>query len=154
MLHNLGCLRYSPLLDGHIRDQKVIPSGSTWEIEIRGTSIWCVEMIRKEILKQNPEIRGGSALETPQAADSVAGHVEGDLGAEPDSELNKDTHFDGINEHGNGSIGEPNGKYNDKGDNPMVNAILIDFFLYDTMKEREEEGKVDMPHHRTRSIWY
>jgi hypothetical protein len=33
-----------------------------------------------------------------------------------------------------------------------INAVLIDFFLYDLAKERE--GDADMPHHRTRSIWY
>jgi len=35
-----------------------------------------------------------------------------------------------------------------------INAILIDFFLYDTMKEMEAQGKEPLPHHRTRSIWY
>jgi hypothetical protein len=37
-----------------------------------------------------------------------------------------------------------------------VNAILIDFFLYDTLKERERSGEETemLPHHRTRSIWY
>lgn len=36
-----------------------------------------------------------------------------------------------------------------------VNAILIDFFLYDTMKEMEHDADLDIiPHHRTRSIWY
>lgn len=35
-----------------------------------------------------------------------------------------------------------------------VNAILIDFFLYDTVKERELSGEEQIPHHRTRSIWY
>lgn len=36
-----------------------------------------------------------------------------------------------------------------------INAILIDFFLYDTMKEREKAGMEGvMTHHRTRSIWY
>lgn len=35
-----------------------------------------------------------------------------------------------------------------------INAILIDFYLYDTMKELESEGKEALPHHRTRSIWY
>jgi len=40
-----------------------------------------------------------------------------------------------------------------------VNAILIDFFLYDLAKEREKaalegEGEEPIPHHRTRSIWY
>jgi hypothetical protein len=35
-----------------------------------------------------------------------------------------------------------------------VNAILIDFFLYDKMKELELAGEEEIPHHRTRSIWY
>lgn len=55
-------------------------------------SIWCVELIRREIMRNHPETR--------------------------------------------------------------VNAILIDFFLYDTMKEKEAEGKEEFPHHRCRSIWY
>lgn len=151
MLHNLGCLRYSPLLEGYVRHGKIIPSGGNWEIELRGCSIWCVEMIRQEILKQNPEIRGGSALETPQAADPVAADGSEDL---PDPELNGDPGSDEVNGHENESTEGPNGDRNANGVNPMVNAILIDFFLYDTMKELEEEGNVDMPHHRTRSIWY
>jgi hypothetical protein len=57
-----------------------------------GCSIWCVELIRREIKRQHPEAK--------------------------------------------------------------VNAILIDFFLYDTMKEMEAAGQESMPHHRTRSIWY
>lgn len=94
MLHTLGCLMYSPPLDARIRDQKLIPSGSNWEIELRGCSIWCIELLRREILKQHSEAK--------------------------------------------------------------VNAILIDFFLYDTIKERETVGDVEdmIPHHRTRSIWY
>lgn len=35
-----------------------------------------------------------------------------------------------------------------------VNAVLIDFFLYDTMKELEASGQETVHHHRTRSIWY
>ncbi|TKA35916.1 hypothetical protein B0A54_12363 [Friedmanniomyces endolithicus] len=37
-----------------------------------------------------------------------------------------------------------------------VNAVLIDFFLYDLAKERERGvgGGLEVPHHRTRSIWY
>lgn len=35
-----------------------------------------------------------------------------------------------------------------------VNAILIDFFLYDLAKKRELTGEDAIPHHRTRSIWY
>lgn len=35
-----------------------------------------------------------------------------------------------------------------------INAVLIDFFLYDKMKEIEGAGNESFPHHRTRSIWY
>jgi hypothetical protein len=92
MLNTLGCLWYSPQLDNAIRQKKLIESGHSWEIQLRGTSIWCVELIRREILRNHPDAK--------------------------------------------------------------INAILIDFFLYDTMKEREAVGQEEIPHHRTRSIWY
>ena len=98
MLHTLGCLTYSPSLESHIRHCKLIPSGSAWEIELRGCSVWCVELLCREIRRLTP----------------------------PEGEKGK------------------------------INAVLIDFFLYDTFKEREREGKLAgaLPHHRTRSIWY
>jgi len=110
ILNTLGCLMYSPLLDQVIRQKRLIASGHKWEIQLRGglhlydnqclspltcdigCSIWCVELIRREILKQHPDT--------------------------------------------------------------TINPILIDFFLYDTMKERENTGKEEIPHHRTRTIWY
>lgn len=92
MLHSLGCLQYSPPLDHHVRQAKLIRSGDPWEVQLRGCSIWCVELIRRQIMLHHPK------------------------------------------EH--------------------VNAILIDFFLYDTMKEQEAKGVVSIPHHRTRCIWY
>ncbi|KAI4119421.1 MAG: hypothetical protein LQ345_000667 [Seirophora villosa] len=92
MLHSLGCLRYSPPLENQIRSLREIRSGSSWEVQLRGCSIWCVEMIRRHIKRQHPKAE--------------------------------------------------------------VNAILIDFFLYDTMKQRMDEGVETIPHHRTRSIWY
>jgi hypothetical protein len=110
ILNTLGCLWYSPLLDNTIRHKKLIESGCSWEIQLRGQSdvsitrllfahvvilgcaIWCVELLRREILRSHPDAK--------------------------------------------------------------INAILIDFFLYDTMKEREVEGQEEIPHHRTRSIWY
>ncbi|KAH7336365.1 hypothetical protein BKA65DRAFT_402638 [Rhexocercosporidium sp. MPI-PUGE-AT-0058] len=92
ILNTLGCLWYSPLLDHAVRQKRVIESGHTWEIQMRGCSIWCVELIRREILRNHPDAK--------------------------------------------------------------INAILIDFFLYDTMKEREVAGQDEIPHHRTRSIWY
>ncbi|KAI9834171.1 MAG: hypothetical protein M1826_005282 [Phylliscum demangeonii] len=92
ILHSLGCLRYSPALETHIRLKRPIVSGHSWEVQLRGCSVWCVDLIRREIARKDPHA--------------------------------------------------------------TVHAILIDFFLYDTMKERELDGKEDLPHHRTRSIWY
>jgi Potential Queuosine, Q, salvage protein family len=98
MLHSLGSLVYSPPLESKLKRRVHIEPGSQYEVEIRGCSIWCVEMIRKEILRAHPEAK--------------------------------------------------------------VNAVLIDFFLYDVCKEMEKalkEGgeELDMlPHHRTRCIWY
>lgn len=110
ILNTMGCLYYSPPLETAIRLKKDIPCGGSWEMQLRGRSaspsstrnahadcslacsIWCVELIRREIRKQHPE-----------------------------------TH---------------------------TNAILIDFFLYDTIKEMEATGQESAPHHRTRSIWY
>lgn len=131
MLHQLGCLRLSPPLENHIRDLKMIPAGSNWEIELRGTSIWCVELIKREIEKRHPEVKSAghkgitaSEENTPQDSETEA-EVEGEkVKAE-----------------------KPSKTYG-------INAILIDFFLYDTMKNLEEEHNESIPHHRTRSIWY
>lgn len=112
MLISLGALCCSPSVATAIKRHKIIESGSSWEVQLRGRhptfpgigepkefpdrstacSIWCVELMQREILKRDPS-----------------------------------TH---------------------------VNAILIDFFLYDTMKELEAAGEEPFPHHRTRSIWY
>ena len=94
MLNSLGCLLYSPPLYRRISQRQEIATGENCEIELRGCSIWCVELIRRQVLKEHPEAK--------------------------------------------------------------VNAILIDFFLYDTLKERERSGEETemLPHHRTRSIWY
>ncbi|KAF2094780.1 hypothetical protein NA57DRAFT_45468 [Rhizodiscina lignyota] len=105
ILHTLGSMSYSPPLDAHIRAKREIPPGSSWEIQLRGCSIWSVESIRRQIKRKHP-----------------------------DAELN---------------------------------AILIDFFLYDAMKELEKKAQESLtaskenadvremiPHHRTRSIWY
>jgi hypothetical protein len=94
MLNSLGSLQYSPPLHSRISRQQEISSGENCEIELRGCSIWCVELIRRQILREHPDAK--------------------------------------------------------------VNAILIDFFLYDTLKEKERSGEETemLPHHRTRSIWY
>ena len=94
MLESLGCLWYSPQLKYRIKRLDHFRPGEDAEIELRGCSIWCVELLRREIVKAHPETK--------------------------------------------------------------VNAILIDFFLYDTLKEKESNGEEAemLPHHRTRSIWY
>jgi hypothetical protein len=38
ILNNLGCLWYSPSLDSTIRQKKIIESGHTWEIQMRGNT--------------------------------------------------------------------------------------------------------------------
>lgn len=37
ILNSMGCLYYSPTLDGAIRAKKEIPPGSSWEVQLRGT---------------------------------------------------------------------------------------------------------------------
>lgn len=141
MLHQLGCLRYSPPLENHIRNQKIIPSGSAWEVELRATSIWCVELIRREIEQRHPEAK--TLLVPARVADSTS---DG-----PSQYLKTPATLDeqakcSTQKRRQKSVHEPKG--------PGLNAILIDFFLYDTMKELESDGQESIPHHRTRSIWY
>ncbi|KAI0006706.1 hypothetical protein F4779DRAFT_595509 [Xylariaceae sp. FL0662B] len=92
ILATLGSIWYSPPLQSMVARQEILESGSSYELQVRACSIWCVELIRREIKRQHPDAK--------------------------------------------------------------VNAILIDFFLYDTMKQLEAQGRQTIPHHRTRSIWY
>ena len=39
ILHNMGCLYYSPTLDQTIRDKKDIPQGGSWEMQLRGKNV-------------------------------------------------------------------------------------------------------------------
>nr|POE66643.1 upf0553 protein [Quercus suber] len=80
ILTSLGILSYSPTLLYAIKDGKLISSGHSWEVQLRGCSIWAVELVRREILKAHPEATN-------------------------------------------------------------INAVLIDFFLYDLAKEREKEAR-------------
>lgn len=111
VLISMNALYCSPVVAAAIRDKQMLLNGSSWEMQLRGKldsisysdelinshimiacSIWCVELIRREIKRNHPKAH--------------------------------------------------------------INAILIDFFLYDKMKELEEAGEEAIPHHRTRSIWY
>ncbi|KAJ5184166.1 hypothetical protein N7492_001782 [Penicillium capsulatum] len=133
MLHQLGCLRYAPPLESHIKSLKEIQPGSNWEIEMRGTSIWCVELIKREIEKRHPEAK--------TARKTSVSEPDGHLAQAENSEQPGDT------EEHQTEKDRPQRTYG-------VNAILIDFFLYDTMKELEQKKDESLPHHRTRSIWY
>ncbi|KAK2788849.1 hypothetical protein FQN53_003036 [Emmonsiellopsis sp. PD_33] len=144
MLHTLGCLLYSPPLESAIRQHKLLEAGGRWETELRGTSIWCVELIRREIEKKHPGLSrpGKFAEASPMVGGTAAGSG---VGSGAVSVVGGEKVGDGEEEEGEGE-GE---------ESPLgVNAVLIDFLLYDTMKELEGEGKETIPHHRTRSIWY
>ncbi|PGH04305.1 hypothetical protein AJ79_07153 [Helicocarpus griseus UAMH5409] len=152
MLHTLGCLLFSPPLDTHIRKQKPLPPGHQWETELRGTSIWCIELIRREIEKRHAQtMRPGAFAEmtppvTTMASGSGSAVASGSVsvrGEKVDGDDRKEDEEDD-DEGEDGGDGRPLG----------VNAVLIDFLLYDTIKELEGEGKETIPHHRTRSIWY
>lgn len=134
MLHQLGCLRYSPSLESHISSLKEIQPGSKWEIEVRGSSIWCVELIRREIEKRHPEVKAArkTSFSEPDGPEKPVQDSEEQQTEDAECHSEKD---------------QPQRTYG-------INAILIDFFLYDTMKELEEKKDESLPHHRTRSIWY
>lgn len=123
MLHQLGCLRYSPPLENHIRSLKPLTPGSTWEVELRGTSIWCVELIKREIEKRHPEVKAAGKSDKTDDIENEAPEAVTDFDEKPHKTYG-------------------------------INAILIDFFLYDTMKNLEAEHNEGIPHHRSRSIWY
>ncbi|KAI8577001.1 hypothetical protein K450DRAFT_274173 [Umbelopsis ramanniana AG] len=93
-LYHLGCLEYSKDLIQKLRDHQNFPSGCSEEVEIRGNSIWAVELLRQRIQhmidEQNSDMK--------------------------------------------------------------VNAILLDFYIWDYAKEIQ--GTVDIPTHRTRSVYY
>lgn len=62
MLHALGCMMYSPPLEGRIRRQEEIRNGEKCEVELRGCSIWAVELIKRQIVRNHPEARVNSVL--------------------------------------------------------------------------------------------
>lgn len=167
MLHYFGCLMYSPPLESHIRRHEELPSGSNWEIELRSTSIWCVELIRREIEQQHPEVKSAKTNGKPSSNGHANHSSNGDTYTNGHSRESSENQNDGGNDNDCGSDAQTpqTGRFrrhsrHSSASNPRagtvvgINAILIDFFLYDTMKEIEKEGGETIPHHRTRSIWY
>ncbi|CAG8488579.1 3004_t:CDS:10, partial [Ambispora gerdemannii] len=51
-LHHLQALSYSPSLEATLDNYTLLESGSRLEIEIRGCSIWAVELIRRHIAQK------------------------------------------------------------------------------------------------------
>jgi len=93
-LYHLGCLEYSEELTKKLKEHVPLPSGCNEEVEIRGNSIWAVELLRRDIQKMIIEQK---------------------------LDMN-------------------------------INAILLDFYIWDYAKEIQ--GQVDIPTHRTRSVYY
>ena len=98
-LQFLDVIEYSKELQNTIKHDQLLPYGSTLEVEIRGCSIWAVELICKELRKMQKE------------------------------------------------------NIREKEDIVVINAILVDFFLWDYTKSHEDELE-GFPMHKTRSIFY
>jgi hypothetical protein len=55
MLYNLGVITFSPPLESRLRRMEELKAGESWELQLRGCSIWAVEMIRRQIVQDHPE---------------------------------------------------------------------------------------------------
>ena len=57
MLYNLGVITFSPPLESRLRKMEELKSGESWELQLRGCSIWAVEMLRRQIVSDHPEAK-------------------------------------------------------------------------------------------------
>lgn len=62
ILHMLKCISYSESLTAHVETLQNLDQGSPQEVEIRGCSIWAVELIKKSILEDFPGTKVNSIL--------------------------------------------------------------------------------------------
>ncbi|GJJ69950.1 hypothetical protein EMPS_02299 [Entomortierella parvispora] len=114
-LYHFHCLHYSPELLLILDRGELLPNGSELEVEIRGNSIWAVELIRRRIL----ELIEQEVIEKQKQ-----------LSGDDDAPLPKMM---------------------------KVNAILIDFFIWDFAKAAQLDltlGQRPVKVHRTRSVFY
>lgn len=141
ILHTLSCITYSPPLTSHIHHKKHLPSGHTWEIQLRGASIWCVEMIKRYIESRHPESRGivNSILIDFYLYDTAK---------EMEESLRKHKELE---------------QHREKVESSMAGGQILKIPVthsgkgkgIDNWEERESKEKGMMiPHHRTRTIWY
>ncbi|KAF9919373.1 hypothetical protein BX616_005416 [Lobosporangium transversale] len=115
-LYHFHCLQYSPELLQILNQGQLLPNGSPLEVEIRGNSIWAVELIRRRILELiQVELEQAQARVTTETQDMPLPVMR------------------------------------------AVNAILIDFFIWDFAKAAQLNltlGQRPVKVHRTRSIFY
>ncbi|KAF9116151.1 hypothetical protein BGX27_004491 [Mortierella sp. AM989] len=116
-LYHFHCLQYSHELLEILNRGEMLPNGSPLEVEIRGNSIWAVELIRRRILELiHNELEEMQLQATEQELKTTA-------------PLKMMT----------------------------VNAILIDFFIWDFAKAAQLDltlGERPVKVHRTRSVYY
>ncbi|KAI5295746.1 hypothetical protein KEM52_000366 [Ascosphaera acerosa] len=166
ILQQLGCLRYSPPLEYHIRDKKPIEPGSREEIEIRGSTICCVSIICRQILAYHADTRlDVTDFVTAKGTTKDKGQQRRRLGDKEGAQIEALATSKGKNQNKDeradvalgGTECERDGQSSGDEEEVLsmgINAILVDFYLYDTMKALQAAGQENMPHHRTRSIWY
>lgn len=99
ILYAMGCIKYTPRLYNKIQSKELLTSKSQEEVEIRGCTIWAVELIVKELRKLVKNSADKSRL-------------------------------------------------------PEINAVLVDFYLWDTAKEEEDQNTKIVECHRVRSVYY
>ncbi|KAG0358670.1 hypothetical protein BG005_002004 [Podila minutissima] len=113
-LYHFHCLQYSPELLAILDRGEMLPYGSPLEVEIRGNSIWSVELIRRRILEL----------------------IDDELVAKQEDSSDAKKEMPKM---------------------MTVNAILIDFFIWDFAKAAQLDltlGQRPVKVHRTRSIYY
>lgn len=57
VLRRFGVLRYTPELQTALRDRRLIPANSRWELEIRAATIWACELIRQSLATRGIPLR-------------------------------------------------------------------------------------------------
>ena len=127
VLQHLGMLRYSDGLLETLRRGEMLPPGSSLEVQIRGASIWAVELLRRrlvEIMRPGDVKDGGKDEDQITTTETIS------------TSTSTSTSTTSI-----------------YSSNSIINAITIDFYLWDYAKLHAEEMK-DIPIHRTRSIYY
>jgi hypothetical protein len=160
MLQRLGCLWYSPRLEGKIRRREILHAGEPMEVELRACSVWCVELLRREMVRRGwgswevnvepcdevetvdgaPEENGQSPLSNNNNL-SDTGTTQATSSPEP-APTHTTAPFPVTQPHPNtNSTITPS----PKAPSPTrrqtrtitLNAILLDYLLYDTAKELE-----------------